>query len=373
MIEIKEIHSKKEMRQFVTFPFSLYKNNSFWVPPIINDEIVSFDKTKNPVFKNAITHFFLAFKNNKIVGRVVAIINNIEVNQQQIKKMRFGWFDVIDDIEVTKKLLDKVYKIGKKNNLEFIEGPVGFSNLDKVGLLTEGYDHIGTMITWYNHPYYVTHLEKLGYVKEKEHLENYFLIKNIDKPYYTRISELIKKRYNLKALSFTKTKNLMPYVDEMFGLFNETYANLSTFIPITHDLIAYYNKKYISFFNPDYIKFVVYKENKLVGFGILMPSFSKALQKANGTLFPFGFYHLLKAKKKNDTAISYLIGVHPDYQNKGVTAIIFDEFIKSVTKNGVTKLIRTPELEDNTAISKIWSNFDQKTHKRRRTYKLPII
>lgn len=372
MITIKEIISKKEMKQFVTFPFSLYKENKYWVPPIINDELASFDKTKNPIFKDANASFFLAYNNNKIVGRVVAIINHIEVKQQNIKKMRFGWFDVIDDIEVTKALLNEVYRIGKENNLEFIEGPVGFSNLDKVGMLTEGYNHLGTMITWYNHPYYVTHLAQLGYVKEKEHLENNFLISDIDKPYFSRIAQLIKKRYKLKEISFTKTEKLMPYVDEMFKLFNEAYAKLSTFIPISNDLVEYYKKKYISFINPEYIKFVVNDEQKLIGFGILMPSFSKALQKAKGRLFPFGFYYLLKAKRKNDTAISYLIGVHPDYQNKGVTAIIFDEFIKSVSKNGVKKIVRTPELEDNEAINKIWKNFNQKTHKRRRTYRLEI-
>jgi GNAT superfamily N-acetyltransferase len=371
-ITIKEAKTKKEMKQFVTFPFSLYATNKFWVPPIIKDELEGFDRNKNPVFKHAEAQFFLAIKNTKIVGRVAAIINHTEVNQQKIKKMRFGWFDVIDDVEVTKLLLSKVYEIGKQNNLEFIEGPVGFSNLDKVGLLIKGFDHIGTMITWYNHAYYAKHLESLGYVKEKEHLENQFLISSIDKPYYSKIANLIKKRYKLKELSFTKTKNLMPYVSQMFTLFNETYANLSTFIPVSNDQIEYYKTKYISFINPEYIKFVFNENNKMIGFGIIMPSFSKALQKANGKLFPFGIYHLLKAKKKNDTVISYLIGVHPDYQNKGVTAIIFDELLKSVTKNGIKYVKRTPELEDNKAISKIWRNFNQKTHKRRRTYKLEI-
>lgn len=360
------------MKQFVVFPFSIYKENKFWVPPIINDELESFDKNINPIFKIAQAQFFLAYVNNIIVGRIVAIINFTEVNEQKIKKMRFGWFDVIDDIEVTKALLNKVYEIGEQNKLDYIEGPVGFSNLDKVGLLTEGYNHIGTMITWYNHPYYVDHIEQLGFVKEKEHVENYFLLSNIDKPYFTRISQIIKKRYELESLSFSKTKDLMPYVDDMFDLFNKTYSSLSTFIPVSQDQIEYYKNKFISFINPEYIKFIVDKNKKLIGFAILMPSFSKALQKAKGKLFPFGFYHLLKAKRKNDTAISYLIGIRQDYQNKGVTAIIFDELIKSVTKNGVTKLVRTPELEDNLAISKIWKNFNQKTHKRRRTYKFPI-
>jgi GNAT superfamily N-acetyltransferase len=372
MITVKEISSKKEMKQFVLFPFNLYKDNKYWVPPIIKDEIASFDKRQNPNFEQADAHFFLAYKQGEIVGRIVAIINRVEVEKQQIKKMRFGWFDVIDDIEVTKALMDKVHDIGKQHHLEFVEGPVGFTNLDKVGLLTEGYNHIGTMITWYNHPYYVQHLETLGYKKEKRFSENNFLISNIDQPYFEHIANLIKKRYHIKALRFTSTKNIMPYVEEMFALFNETYTVLASFVPVSDSQIAYIKKKYISFINPEYIKFVLDKNDKMIGFGILMPSFSKALQKANGKLFPFGIFHLLRARKKNDTAISYLIGVHPDYQNKGVTAIIFAEFNKSVTRNGIKKLIRTPELEDNEAVSRIWKNFKQKTHKRRSTYRKDI-
>ena len=174
MIQLQEIHTKKEMKQFVTFPFSLYKNNPYWVPPIIADEMESFDKTKNPVFEHAIARFFVARKNNKIDGRVAAIINKYETEKQGIKKMRFGWFDVIDDIEVTKALIDKVIEIGKEHNLSYVEGPVGFSNLDKTGVLTEGFDHIGTMITWYNHPYYKDHLEQLGFIQEKEYVESKF-------------------------------------------------------------------------------------------------------------------------------------------------------------------------------------------------------
>ena len=184
MITIKEVTTKREMKQFVLFQFSLYKDNKYWVPPIIKDEINNFDSKKNPVFKNAQAQYFLAYKNNKIVGRIVAIINQYEIQQQNIKKMRFGWFDVIDDIAVTKKLLEKVEEIGKANNLEYIEGPVGFNNLDKTGVLIEGFNELGTMITWYNHPYYKDHLEQLGFTKEKEYLENKFKFKNFNIPYY---------------------------------------------------------------------------------------------------------------------------------------------------------------------------------------------
>lgn len=369
MITVKEVTSKKELKTFVTFPFSLYKNNPYWVPPIIKDELESFDKDKNPVFKDADAWFFLAYENNKIVGRVAAMINRIEVSEQQVKKMRFGWFDFIDNTDVSEALLKKVSEIGTANHLEFMEGPVGFSNLDKVGVLVEGFDHIGTMITWYNHPYYKNHFERLGFKKEKEYLENKFPEKNADPKHFTRINELIKKRYELRPLNFKKTKDVMPWADRMFDLFNESYASLSSFVPITDIQKAYFKKKYISFINPEYIKFVIDKEDTLVAFAIVMPSFSEALQKAKGKLLPFGLFHLLKARKHSKDVIFYLIGVHPNYQNKGVTAVLFNEYSKTFREKKIEMCYRTPELADNTAIQQIWKHFDPVIYKRRCTYR----
>ena len=372
MITLQEIQTKKEMKQFVLFPFSLYKNNPYWVPPIIKDEIDSFDKTKNPVFDNANAYFFVAKKDAKIVGRIIAIINTYETEKQGIKKMRFGWFDVIDDLEVTKVLINKVKEIGKAHNLEYIEGPVGFNNLDKTGVLTEGFNELGTMITWYNHPYYKDHLEKLGFVKEKEYYENKFLFDNINIAKYAKASSIIKRRYKLKALNFKSTKAIMPYVDEMFELFSKSYSKLSTYVPISDAQVQYFKKKYISFINPGYIKFVINEHNKLVAFAIVMPSFSKALQKANGKLFPFGLFHLLNARKNSKDVTFYLIGVDPDYQNKGLTAIIFEEYHKFFKPKGIQNCIRTPELSDNEAIKKLWLDFSPVTHKKRRTYRLNL-
>lgn len=372
MITLKEVNTKKEMKQFVKFPFSIYKDNPYWVPPIIKEELKVLDKNENPAFENAEAHFFVALKNGKIVGRIAAIINWYEVNEQKIKKMRFGWYDVIDDVEVSKILIEKVREIGKQNNLEYMEGPVGFSNLDKVGVLIEGFDHIGTMITWYSLPHYKEHLEQLGFVKEKEYLENKFEMKNLDGAYYRRISGLIKRRFKLSSLNFTKTEDIMPYVDEMFDLFSKSYSKLASYVPISNNQIEYFKKKYIGFINPEFIKFVIDENGKLVAFGIMMPSFSVALQKAKGKLFPFGIFHLLKARKNAKTVTSYLIGVDPKYQNKGLTGIIFADFTETFEAIGVKTVIRTPELEENTAIHQLWKNFDPVTHKRRRTYKLPI-
>lgn len=369
MISVQEIFSKKELKQFVKFPFSLYKNNSYWVPPIISDELAIFNKEKNPAFDSAEARLFLAYIDNRIVGRVAAIINHTEINQQKVKKMRFGWFDFIDNTNVSKALLEKVQEIGLQNKLDFMEGPVGFANLDKVGVLTEGFDYLGTMITWYNHSYYKDHFEILGFVKEKEYLEWRFPFENVKPEFFAKAQAIIKKRYQLKSINFTSTKQIMPYVDSMFDLFNESYASLSSFVPISDKQKEYFKKKYISFINPEYITYVADKDDNLVGFAVVLPSFSKALQKAKGNLFPFGAYHLLKAKKNSKDVIFYLIGVHPNYQNKGVHAIIFNSYYEAFTKMGIQNCIRTPELADNIAIQQIWKNFDPKICKRRRTYR----
>lgn len=372
MITIQEVTTKKGMKRFVKFPFEIYKGNPYWVPPIIKGELESLNKDKNPAFEHANARFFIALKNEKIVGRIAAIINHYEVEKQSIKKMRFGWYDVIDDIKVSKALLDKVQEIGRQNQLEYVEGPVGFSNLDKVGVLTEGFDHIGTMITWYSQPYYKDHLEQLGFVKEKEYLENKFHIKNVDRAYYAKISRIIKHRFKLKSVNYTKTDEIMPHVDEMFALFSKTYSKLASFVPISDNQIKYFKEKYISFVNPEFIKFVFDENDKMIAFAIIMPSFAKALQKTKGKLFPFGIFHLLKARKNPKVVTSYLIGVAEEYQNKGVTGIIFDAYLTSFAEFGVETMMRTPELEENTAIHQIWKNFKQVTHKRRRTYKLPL-
>ena len=373
MITIHEAKSKKEITEFIKFPFSLYKDNKYWVPPLIADELETFDKTKNPAFENAEAYFFVAKRNEEIVGRIATIINWDEVNNQQKKKVRFGWFDVIDDITVTQALLEKVYELGRKNNLDYVEGPMGFSNLDKVGVLTEGFEEIGTMITWYNHPYYAQHFEQLGYVTEKEYVENKFPFSNVKLETFDKAQELIKKRYQLKAINFTKTKDVLPYVDKMFDLFNESYAKLSSFVAITDIQKEYFKNKYINFINPEYIKYVEDKDGNLVAFAIVMPSFSKALQKAKGKLFPFGFLHLLQARKNSKDVLFYLIGVHPDYQNKGVHAIIFKEYHTTFTEKGIQNCIRTPELADNLAIQLLWKNFNPTIHCRRKTFRKELL
>jgi GNAT superfamily N-acetyltransferase len=302
MIEIREIESRRELVDFVRFPFQLYKGNPYWVPPIVKEELEMLDKKVNPVFNNALAHYFLAYKDGEIVGRIAAFINWIEIKELKKSKVRFGWFDVIDDLEVTKKLIDAVVAIGKQHQMNAIEGPMGFSNMDKAGMLTKGF------------------------------------------------------------------KEIVPYVEQMFDLLGKTYDKLQTFVPIQEYQIAHYKERYLPFVHPDYIKCIVDSDQDLIAFAITMPSFSKALKKMNGKILPWGFFHLFKARYFNNRASFYLIGVRPDYQNKGITAIIFNEMQKTFNKHGVTIVETNPELVENNAIQKLWRNYEHRQHKRRVTF-----
>tara|TARA_B100001059_G_scaffold220425_1_gene242449 strand:- start:1187 stop:2323 length:1137 start_codon:yes stop_codon:yes gene_type:complete len=369
-IIIKEVISEKDLKDFVQFPFSLYKNHPYWVGPIIKEELETLNKKKNPVFQNAIANYFLAYKNGLIVGRIAVIINWIEVNEIKKSKVRFGWFDFIDDLNVSKKLLEKVVLIGKKNNLKHIEGPVGFSNMDKAGILIKGFDELNTMITLYNYPYYSEHLKKLGYQKLAQWVEYEIKISSFEKSpeKIRKFSKLILDRYSLKILNFKSNKEILPYVDQMFDLLGKTYNELQTFVPIQPYQINYYKEKYFRYIHPEFIKCVVDNENNLIAFLITMPSFSKALKKINGKLFPFGFFRILWAQKFIKKVSLYLIGVRPDYQNKGAIAIIMNELQKTFNKYNINVVETNPELEENTPIQTLWKNYEHRLHKKRATF-----
>ncbi|MFC5045883.1 GTP cyclohydrolase [Aquimarina hainanensis] len=369
MITTKEITSKGDLTTFVKFPFEIYKNSPYYVPPIIKEELDAIDPLKNPVFKNAVAKYFLAYKNNKVVGRIAAIINWIEVKEQKKKKVRFGWLDMIDDIEVTKALLQEVIKFGVEHSLEFMEGPVGFSNMDKAGILIKGFEELNTMITWYNHPYYRTHLEQLGFEDAATWVEYRIKVPTKTKDKVVKFADIIKDRYNLKLITFKNSKAILPYVNEMFDLLNKTYSSLQTFVPIQQYQIDMYKEKYIPYINPDFITCISDEKGKLIAFSIVMPSFSKALKKMKGKMFPFGFLHILKAQRKNNTAAFYLIGIDPEYQNKGVTALIFKEMNETFIRKGIKIVETNPELEENKAIQALWNGYEHELHKMRRTYK----
>lgn len=372
MIEILEVTNRKELKKFVSFPFQLYKDCKHWVPPLIKDEIETLDKTKNPVFQNAEANYFLAYKEGKIVGRIAVIINHLEIDELKKKKIRFGWFDVIDDVNVTKALLEKVYEAGRKHKLEYAEGPVGFSNMEKAGILTKGFEEMNTMITWYHFPYYATHFEQLNFEKQATWVEFRLTIPPQAFEKVKKFSRIIRQRYELSVIRFKNKKEILPYVDEMFGLLNNTYNTLQTFVPVQQYQIDYYKEKYFTFIHPDYITCIKDKNDKLIAFSVVMPSFSKALKKANGRIFPFGWWYILRAQKKAETAAFYLIGIDPEYQGKGVTAIVFEEMQYLFNSKGIEIVETNPELKENTAVQLLWKDYSPIQHKERSTFRKDI-
>ena len=371
MIKIITVKNSKQVKNFVMFPFKLYKDCEYWVPPIIKEEIEAMDTSKNPVFKNAEAEFYLAYdEQENIVGRIAAIVNWVEIKDQKKNKLRFGWYDTIDNIDVSKKLIEKVLEFGKERKLEFIEGPVGFSNMDKAGLLTYGYDELNTMITWYHYPYQKEHLVKLGLKQLAEWVEYKIKIFSEEEApeKVKKFAEIIAKRYNLKSINFKSTKEIIPYVDKMFELLNITYSPLQTYVTIKQYQIDFYKEKFIKYIHPDFIKCVVDSEGNLIAFLITMPSFSRALKKMNGKLFPFGFLHIFKAQHFNDRVSLYLIGVDPKYQSKGATAILFNDLQQTFNKRGIVEVETNPELVENKAIQAFWKNYESTLHKRRATF-----
>ncbi len=371
-IKVKQVLNSSDLELFIKFPMELYKGNPYYVPPLINEEKSIWVKEENPALQYSEAAQFLAYKGENIVGRIAVMINHKEEKELGIRKVRFGWLDFIDDIEVSKSLINTAIEYAKSKGISKIEGPMGFTNLDKAGMLTKGFDKLATMIGIYNFDYYPKHMEQLGLVKEKEWVEFEINFPDILPDKVEKFSKLIAEKYELELVKFKAKKDILPLVDSMFKLLDDTYKNLSTYTPITEEQIKHYKEKYFKFIDKDYIVCIKDKSGSLISFAITMPSYSKALQKAKGKLFPFGWWHLLNAGKKNDRANFYLIGIHPQYQKRGVTAIIFKEIYETFKKKGVKFLETNPELEENASIQALWQDYNPINHKRRRTYSLEI-
>ena len=371
-IKVKQVLNSSDLELFIKFPMELYKENPYYVPPLINEEKSIWVKEENPALQYSEAAQFLAYKGENIVGRIAVMINHKEEKELGIRKVRFGWLDFINDIEVSKSLINTAIEYAKSKGISKIEGPMGFTNLDKAGMLTKGFDKLATMIGIYNFDYYPKHMEQLGLVKEKEWVEFEINFPDTLPDKVEKFSRLIAEKYELELVKFKAKKDILPLVDSMFKLLDDTYKNLSTYTPITQEQIKHYKEKYFKFIDKDYIVCIKDKSGSLISFAITMPSYSKALQKAKGKLFPFGWWHLLNAGKKNDRANFYLIGIHPQYQKRGITAIIFKEIYETFKKKGVKFLETNPELEENASIQALWQDYHPTNHKRRRTYSLEI-
>jgi len=365
---IKEVKDISDLKEFISFPYKLYAGNKYWVPPLRFDEINTLRKDKNPAFDFCEAKYWLAYKGGKIVGRIAGIINNRYIAKWKNKYARFGWIDFIDDEEVAKALLDTVENWAKEKGMEAIEGPLGFTDLDYEGMLVDGFDELGTMASIYNHPYYPEYMEKHGYQKEIDWVEFEIKIPKKVPEKIERIANISLQRNKLKVLKTRKRKDLLLYAKDMFNVLNMSYENIFGFVPLTEKQIDVYVKQYFGFIRPEYISMILDKDDRVAAFGITMPSFSKALQKAKGRLFPFGFIHMLRAMKNNDVIDLYIIGVRPDMQGKGVNAIMFNEIMKIIINKKFVKAETNFELENNYKVHALWKYFEKRQHKRRRCY-----
>jgi GNAT superfamily N-acetyltransferase len=366
-VTIQEVRSKKELSRFIKFPFSLYKNNEYWVPPLLVDEWNTLDWNKNPAFQHCRVKYLLARKNGRLVGRIAGIINDRYVEKWGNKYCRFGWFDFVDDIEVSGALLGAVEDWARENGMSAVHGPLGFTDMDREGMLIEGFEELGTLATMYNHPYYPEHMEKLGYEKDVDWVEFEVQAPKEIPEKVLRLQKLVLQRSKLRIVD-VKKKNLRPYGRKMFDLINKTYYDLYGFVTLTDEQIEKYIDQYFGFIEPDYVRFVTDENDNLIAFGIAMPSLSRALQRSRGRLFPFGFIHLLWALKFPKYIDFYLVAVRPDYQARGITAILMTEITRNCLKNGIISAETNVELETNTQVQAIWKHYDARQHKRRRCY-----
>lgn len=368
-VEIKEVISKKDLKTFIWFGINLYKDCPFAAPPLMMDDLLNLTKGSNPALEFCETKYFLAYKDNQLSGRIAGIINPVANNTWNNTNARFGWIDFIDDVEVYDALLKAVSDWGRSRGMTKLQGPMGFTDFDHEGALIYGYDKPGTLATIYNYPYYINHYERSGFVKDAEWYEYLITIPEVFPEKYFRIADIVKNKYNLRALKFKSRKEVVQgYAHKIFALLNLAYKDLYGFTKLNDDQVKFYIKLYFSFFRLDTISIIVDEKDDVVALGIAMPSFTKALQKAKGSLFPLGWFYMLNALRKNDIIDLYLMAVHPDYQNKGINSLIFADIMPNSAKNGYKFAETNPELESNTKMSSQWGAWEHVNHKRRMVY-----
>lgn len=366
-LKIHEVKTSWELRKFIKYPLNLYENNSYYVPPLIIDEINTLT-SKNPALKFCDKKLWYVTKNDKIVGRIAGIINHRFIERWNNKLARFGWVDFEDDEGVVNLLFDTAENWARKNGMIGIHGPLGFTDLDREGLLVEGFNEKGTYATIYNYPYYPKHLEKLGYKKDIDWVEYRIKVPKEIPEKAVRIAEIVKKRLDIHVPEFKNSKELLPYASEIFDVINETYHDLYGFVPLDEEQVKSYTKQYFPFVSPKFLKIILEKNYRVVGFVIAMPSLTDAMQKAKGRLFPFGWFYILRALKQNKYLDLYLGAVRKEYQGKGADAFLITELTKSCIQYKIEEAESNPELETNYAVQGHWKNFEARLHKIRRCY-----
>jgi GNAT superfamily N-acetyltransferase len=371
-IFVREVISKSDIKKFVKFPFSLYKGNKYWVPPIIADEVKGMMPQFNPTIKHCASIFWLAYADDKIVGRIGAIINFDYNKKVELFIGRFSRFECVENIEVAAKLLQTAEKWLKEHGMDVIMGPLGFNNLDHQGMLVEGFEHLPSIASEYHMPYYKDLLEKLGYTKEIDWIEFRLTVQEIPEK-ALKMNELIKQRHKLTVLSLKKSSQLLPYGKQIFEVLNEAFADLFSVVAFDDEMIQYLVNRYVKLLNPNFVKLIQTEDGKIIAFIIGLPSLSEAFQKANGKLFPFGFRYIMNALKHPEVVDLMLTGILPSYQNKGVSAILITELQKTMLEYGVKFTETTGIFETNHEAINHWKNYDNIQHKRKRCFKKSLI
>lgn len=375
-VEIKKVTTKAELKKFIRFNYEFYKDNPYSVPDLYDDMLNTFSPQKNAAFEFCEADYFLALRDGKIVGRVAAIINRRANDTWNKHTVRFGWIDFIDDIEVSTALINTVREWGRERGMTEIEGPLGFTDMDAEGMLIEGFDQLSTMATIYNYPYYPQHMERLGMEKSADWVEMKIYVPDHIPEKHQRISQIIARKYNLHTRKIKSKKEIREtgIAHDIFRLINDAYTPLFGYSRMTERQIDQYVKMYVPVLDLRMVSIVENEQNEIVAVGISMASLSRALQKAKGRLLPFGWFHLLKALmwKRPKVLDLLLVAVRPDYQGKGVNALLFTDLIPVYKELGFEYAESNPELEMNEKVQNQWQYFKTEQHKRRRCFKQPL-
>lgn len=379
-VEITKVQNRSDLKRFIRFNYELYKDNPYSVPDLLEDMLDTYNPRKNPAFEFCEADYFLARRDGKIVGRVACIVNHKANRTWHTRTARFGWIDFVDDIEVSRALLDTAERWAREHECTEIIGPMGFTDLDAEGMLIDGFDRLSTMSTVYNFPYYPEHLERLGYVREIDWVERKIFVPEngheADQAKYFRVADIVRQRTGLRVRKFKSVKEIKKddYLYRVFDIVNKAYAPLFGFSEMSRAQMDKYADVYLQFLDLRLLTVVETPEGEPVAMGVGMGSLSRALQKAKGKLFPFGWWHLLKAiyLKRSEIIDLLLVAVLPEYQNKGVNALLFADIIPIAKEMGFKYAESHPQLETNNKSQDQWKYLDQEVHKRRRCYKKPL-
>lgn len=375
-VEIKRVQSRSDLKRFIRFNYELYKDNPYSVPDLYEDILSTFSPEKNPAFEFCEADYFLAYKEGRLVGRVAAIINRRANATWQKQTVRFGWIDFVDDEDVSRALIDTVAAWGRERGMTEMEGPLGFTDMDAEGMLTEGFDQLSTMATIYNYPYYPQHMERLGLTKAMDWIEMKLMVPPQVPDKYVRIAEIVKQKYNLHVRKLKSVREIKRtgIGQRIFDLINESYAPLFGYSQMTQAQISQYVKEYLPILDLSLVTLIENEQDELVGVGISMASLSTALQRAKGKMFPLGWWHLAKALywKKPPIVDLLLVAVKPEYQNKGVNALLFTDLIPQYIRHKFVWAETNPELEVNDKVQSQWQHLENYLHKRRRCYRKDI-